>query len=37
VAKREIQETATELQMVKQLLDFATLVAKKVREMLRQA
>jgi hypothetical protein len=34
-AKREIQETAAELQMVKQLLDSATLVVKKVRELLR--
>ena len=36
-AKREIQETAAELQTVKQLLDSATLVVKKVRELLRQA
>jgi predicted proteasome-type protease len=35
-AKREIQETTTELQTVKQLLDSAKLVAKKVRELLRQ-
>jgi benzoyl-CoA reductase/2-hydroxyglutaryl-CoA dehydratase subunit BcrC/BadD/HgdB len=34
-AKREIQETAAELQTVKQLLDSATLVVKKVRELLR--
>jgi predicted proteasome-type protease len=36
-AKREIQETAAELQTVKQLLDSATLVVKEVRELLRQA
>jgi hypothetical protein len=36
-AKREIQETAAELQMIKQLLDSGTLVVKKVRELLRQA
>jgi hypothetical protein len=36
-ANREIQETAAELQTVKQLLDSATLVVKKVRELLRQA
>jgi hypothetical protein len=30
-AKREIQETAAELQNVKQLLDSATLVVKKAR------
>jgi hypothetical protein len=35
-AKRVIQETAAELQTVKQLLDFSTLVVKKVRELLRQ-
>jgi hypothetical protein len=35
--KREIQETTAELQTVKQLLDFATLMVKKVRELLRQA
>jgi hypothetical protein len=36
-AKRGIQEIATELHTVKQLLDFATLVVKKVRELLRHA
>jgi hypothetical protein len=33
-AKREIQETVAELQTAKRLLDFATLVVKKVRELL---
>jgi hypothetical protein len=36
-ANKEIQETAAELQTVKQVLDSATLVVKKVRELLRQA
>jgi hypothetical protein len=34
-ANREIQETASELQTVKQLLDSATVVVKKVNELLR--
>jgi hypothetical protein len=34
---REIQETISKLQMVKQLLDSATIVVKKVKELLRQA
>jgi hypothetical protein len=36
-AKREIHETTAELQMVKQLLESATLVVNKLRELLRQA
>jgi hypothetical protein len=36
-ANREIQETISELQTVKQLLDSATIVVKKVKELLRQA
>jgi hypothetical protein len=35
-SNREIQEITTELQTVKQLVDSATLVVKKVRELLRQ-
>jgi hypothetical protein len=36
-ANREIQEIASELQTVKQHLDSATVVVKKVKELLRQA
>jgi hypothetical protein len=36
-ANREIQESVVELQIVKKLLDSATLMVKKVRELLRQA
>jgi hypothetical protein len=36
-ANREIQEITSKLQMVKQLLDYATVVVKKMKELLRQA